>query len=103
MFARMFSAILFTAAVAAGILALRQERLELMHEMVALHGEMDRARQETWDLQVQIASEVAYLLDDQKMQQALGDAELKLEPVAEPVPSDLVRPSMVAEAEHGPR
>ena len=65
------------AALAAALLGLRQQRLQMQHEMTRMHGRMDAARQQTWDLQVRIAEGTQPLV----LQEALQRAGLELEPL----------------------
>lgn len=102
MFPKLFVAIVFAAAVGAALLGLRQHRLELMHDMVRVHREMDAVRQQTWDVQVRIAEQ----LEPEALRQAIEQADLSLEPAAPPalLPQGPVSAHpRVAEMEHGPR
>ncbi len=55
MFAKLLTALVLAVVVGAAVFSLRQQRLELMHEITGLHRQMNRDRQATWDTQVRIA------------------------------------------------
>lgn len=103
MFAKLLLLVMVTTVVGATLLGLRQQRLQLMHEMAGLHSQIDQARQATWDMQIRIAE----LAEAGALEQAIERAQLELEPVT---PSDLEQPSTlaqpprrVAEVNHGRR
>ena len=77
MFTRLLVAIICAAAIGLGLLALRQQRLEMMHEMTQLHGQMDDIRTDIWKKQVQISEKT----DPQSLKEANQRANLTLEPV----------------------
>ena len=86
MFPKVLLAIVAAAAVGAGVLALRQQRLALRHEMALLHREMDQARRETWRLQAGIAERAS----PEAIRVAVERHGLELEPI---LPGDIVRPN----------
>ena len=80
MFPKLLFAILAAIVVGAALLGLRHQRLQAMHEMAALHAEMDRSRREIWDLQVRIAEH----LEPTRLRGALLRADGGFVPAAEP-------------------
>ncbi|MEM6751110.1 MAG: hypothetical protein AAGA57_11670 [Planctomycetota bacterium] len=52
---RAVAAVVGLLAIAAGLLGMRQERLESLHEAARLHDQMDRDRQRLWELETRIA------------------------------------------------
>jgi cell division protein FtsL len=76
MFAKLLTALVFTVVIGACIFNLRQQRLELMHEVTGLHRQMNRDRQATWDKQVRIAE----LTQPETLRQALQRAGMEMEP-----------------------
>lgn len=86
MFAKLLTALVLAVLIGAAIFNLRQQRLELMHEITVLHRQMDRDRQATWDAQVRIASQTS----PEALREALVRAGLTMEPaVAQPSASPL--------------
>lgn len=69
--------VVFAAATAMSLLALRQKRIDLMHEMAEHHAQMRHSRQELWQLQVEIADR----LKPDKLRQAVQRTGLALQPV----------------------
>lgn len=45
--------------IGAGVLALRQERLQTQHEIARLHNAIDQHRMEVWDLQVELSQSIS--------------------------------------------
>ena len=78
MFSRALAILLFATAIGVALLALRQQRLTMMHEMALIHADMNQSRQHMWDLQVRIADKV----EPPKLAKAIERAKLKLEPAA---------------------
>ena len=76
MFTRSLLALVCATAIAAALLALRQQRLTLMHDMARLREQMDTSRRATWDMQVRIAGK----MDPPRLAKAIERAKLKLEP-----------------------
>ena len=91
-FAKLTTAVVVLVLAFAVLLGLRQQRLELMHEMSVLHRQMDGDRKETWDLQTAIAART----QPQKLREAAERVGLELEPLA--TPEDLKDSHRVAEA-----
>jgi len=54
-FGRLIVVVLGLALIGGVVLSLRQQRLVLLHEITALHREMDACRKRMWDAQVRIA------------------------------------------------
>lgn len=72
------------------LLGLRQQRLELMHEMSVLHRQMDADRKQTWDLQTRIAENArpeAIRLAAERV-----GLDLRSAVAAWPVPADAANP-----------
>ena len=80
MFSRLLVCVLITAAAGGSLLALRQARLQTLHEMGQLHTQMNDLRTATWDLQVRIAEAT----QPHALEAALERAQLELEPVPTP-------------------
>jgi hypothetical protein len=78
MFSRALAILVFTTAIGVALLALRHQRLSMMHEMAMIHAQMNQSRQKMWDLQVRIADKV----EPPKLAKAILRAKLKLEPAA---------------------
>ncbi len=76
MFAKLLTALVLAVLIGTAIFNLRQQRLELMHEITVLHRQMNRDRQATWDAQVRIASQTS----PKVLQEALARAGLTMEP-----------------------
>lgn len=76
MFAKLLTALVLAVIVGAAVFNLRQQRLELMHEITVLHRQMNQDRQATWDTQVRIASQT----NPQALRDALTRAGLTMEP-----------------------
>ena len=76
MFAKLLTALVLAVLVGVAIFNLRQQRLELMHEITVLHRQMNRDRQTTWDSQVRIASQTS----PQALHEALARTGLTMEP-----------------------
>lgn len=75
MFLKSLTAIVFFAAVAVLVLSYRQQRLEMTNEMARLHHQMDKSRQQMWDLQVKIADHI----EPPALAKAIERAHLKLD------------------------
>lgn len=76
----MLAAVVGAALIAAGLLALRRERLETLHEVATLHAQIDATRQQTWNLQSRIAAGT----QPGQLRAALERAGMAMEPVTEP-------------------
>jgi hypothetical protein len=77
MFLKCTIVIICLTLLSAALLELRHRRLELVYQMTTLHGEMDQARKSMWDTQTRIAR----LLQPGNLEEAIKQADLKLEPV----------------------
>lgn len=77
--------VMFAAVAGMALFAMRQQRLELMHNMVLLQQQMVRSRQNLWGLQAQIAQNTR----PQALDQAIQHAGLQLEPITQPPPTDI--------------
>ena len=86
MFARVLVTIVLGVGIAVGLLALRQEELELMHEMTKMHKQIDETRREIWDIQVKIAEEST----PRELQDAMREANMELRPIVEPEGKEMV-------------
>lgn len=93
MLAKMITVVVFAAAVGAVLLGLRQQRLQLMHEMTRMHAQMNGSRQDTWDLQVKIAERT----QPTELREAITRLNLELEPIT-PADPGAGWPGAVAEA-----
>lgn len=76
MYAKLFIAVLAITVLGAALLGLRQQRLQTMHEMAELHADMDRARRDTWNLQVEIGEKI----EPDRLREAIERNQLVLEP-----------------------
>ncbi len=74
--------ILFGVAVAGVLLSLRHQRLQVMHETIQTHRQIDRVGQELWDLQVRMAETGS----TEELQEDLRRSNLDLTPIATQVP-----------------
>jgi len=83
MFAKLVVVIAAMLLIGAGLLSLRQHRLNLMNQMARLHSDINRDRQAIWTDQARIAEH----LDPQELTRAIEQAQLKLHPV-KPAPLD---------------
>ena len=95
MYAKLFIAVLATVVLGAALLGLRQQRLQTMHEMAELHADMDKARRDTWDLQVRIGEQI----EPERLREAIERNQLVMEPStrateAAPPPTQFVRGTM---------
>jgi cell division protein FtsL len=78
MFAKLFSALVLAVLIGSAVFTLRQQRLELMHEITSLHRQMNRDRQATWDSQVRIADHTT----PKALRDAITRTGLDMEPTA---------------------
>jgi len=76
MFAKLLTALVLAVLVGAAIFNLRQQRLELMHEITVLNRQMNQDRQATWDTQVRIANRT----NPKALHEALARTGLTMEP-----------------------
>jgi len=78
MFAKLLTALVCVVLIGAAVFNLRQQRLELMHEVTDLHRQMNKDRQATWDSQVRIAE----LTRPDALHESLVRTGLEVEPAA---------------------
>lgn len=76
----LFAVVVFAVVVCAQLFALRQQRLELMHEVASLRSGISRGRHALWDLETGIAESTHPAV----LRQAIARAQLRLEPVVSP-------------------
>ena len=86
MFSRLLTLILWMAVIAAVLLALRQNRIEMTQRILALHLQVQQSRHALWDQQIAIAEHVR----PAELLASIGRAQLNLEPIA-PVASAMSR------------
>ncbi len=67
--------ILSATALASALFVLRQQRLELMHQVAKLHTQIRHTRQDLWERQVRIAAHAKL----PQLQQSIKQAQLELE------------------------
>ena len=77
MFAKLSILILALTLTAVALLSLRQERLQLTHEIALAHRRIDQMRLALWQTQ----SKVARLTQPQALRQAIAQCNLQLEPL----------------------
>lgn len=63
--------------IGAGLLTMRQHRINLRTDMTRLHDQIDQSRKQVWDFQVRIARRTR----PAKLREAIGRAGLNLQPV----------------------
>ncbi len=78
MFAKLLTALVLLVVIGSAVFSLRQQRLELMHQITDLHRQMNRDRQATWGLQVRIAEST----QPDALHDALTRTGLEMEPAA---------------------
>lgn len=88
--------VILAAATAMSLLALRQHRIEQMHQMAAYHKEMRQSRQNLWQLQVEIADH----LRPDKLRAAVQRTGLELQPVVPLESNPLATNAKSASLEH---
>ncbi len=76
MFAKLLTALVLAVVMGSAVFNLRQQRLELMHEITGLHRQMNRDSQATWDTQVRIAKRTG----PEALHEALARVGLEMEP-----------------------
>ena len=77
MFWKLLALIVLATATGSTLLGLRHQQLQIAHETVGLHLQIDRSRQRMWDLQSRIAEK----LEPGRLQAAIDQAPLDLEPI----------------------
>jgi len=76
--------IAFATLVGTMLYAMRQQRLQYMHQITALHSQVNQHRQDLWDLQTKIAKSVGPM----KLHESIEQAQLELEPVIAAMEAD---------------
>ena len=79
MYAKVLVLIVCITFVALLLLAMRQQRVEAMHEMVTLHRQINQHRQTLWHWQ----SKIADTTDPTSLREAIARAGLALEPATQ--------------------
>ncbi len=97
MITKLITAIVALTIIASVTLAQRHQRLEVMHEMARLHGEINHRRMETWDLQVRIAQRTV----PATLRDAIDRTGLVVEPITRLRADSMWRRSLIADAGHG--
>jgi len=92
MFLKLATVIAALLLIGAGMLGMRQHRLNLMNQMTTLHSELNRDRQSIWTDQARIAEH----MDPQQLSEAIEAARLQLKPVEAEQPE---LPQLVHEAD----
>jgi hypothetical protein len=77
MYLKAVAMIVFITALAAGMLALRQQRWESKHEITRMHQQMEQSRRATWEGQVKVASE----LQPDKLEYKIALSQMAMEPI----------------------
>ncbi|MEM7682200.1 MAG: hypothetical protein AAF288_09620 [Planctomycetota bacterium] len=97
---RAVAAVVGVLAIAAGLLGMRQHRLELMHEAARLHDQMDRDRQRLWELETHIAEAA----DVARLQSVLdgGEAQWKPQTIESSAQRGAVQAGPLASGDVGP-
>ncbi len=80
MFAKLAIVLIAAAAIGAVLLGLRQQRVQTVGRMAAMHAQMNRTRQSMWDTQVRIAQHA----NPSQLKDALQRAGLQVEPMVAP-------------------
>lgn len=76
----LLAVVVFAVVVCAQLFAMRQQRLELMHEVASLRSRISRSSHALWDLETSIAESTRPVV----LRQAIARAQLRLEPVVSP-------------------
>jgi cell division protein FtsL len=76
----LFAVVVFAVVVCAQLFVLRQQRLELMHEVASLRSGISRSRHTLWDLETSIAQSTRPAV----LRQAISRVQLRFEPVVSP-------------------
>ncbi len=91
MFPKLVALTLLLIGLAAGLLLLRQHRLELAHLAARTHAQAIQTRQELWATQ----AEAAMLITPESIQERIARTEIAVEPA---VPDPLVQRGQLAGA-----
>jgi len=78
MFWKLLTLIVLATATGSTLLGLRHQQLQIAHETVRLHLQIDRSRKRMWDLQTRIAEH----LEPGRLRASIAVAPLDLEPIA---------------------
>lgn len=81
MFLKCVLTILALTGISAGLLELRHEKLEMIHQMASMHREVEGQRRSMWDAQARIAQ----LVQPSRLEQVIASQRLALESLATPV------------------
>jgi hypothetical protein len=77
MFWKLIVVIIVAAAVGAGLLALRQQRFELAHDLVKTQVKIDQSK---WTIST-LHARLAGRLEEHSLEDAIARAQLQLEPI----------------------
>jgi cell division protein FtsL len=77
MFWKLLALIVLATATGSTLLGLRHQQLQIAHETVRLHLQIDRSRKRMWDLQIRIAEH----LEPVRLRASIAEAPLDLEPI----------------------
>lgn len=99
MFAKLLTALVLAVVIGSAVFSLRQQRLELMHEITGLHRQMNRDRQATWDMQVRIAGRTR----PEALRDAISRAGIEMEPAVAPAQATDGPFDALADARHETR
>ena len=78
MFPKLLMALVLAIMIGSAIFSLRQQQLQLMHEITAYQRQMNNDRQATWDAQVRIANQTT----PSALHDAIVRAGIQMEPNA---------------------
>lgn len=95
MFPKLALSLIVATAIGAALLGLRQQRVQTVSRMAALHAAMNSTRQTMWDTQVRIAQHA----NPQQLKEALQRAGVAVEPIRLHDPSRSL-PSVAASHAH---
>ncbi len=77
MFAKLAVVIVGLTCIAAGLMSLRQEKMEISHDIAQAHREINDHRQSLWRLQSKVARQV----EPRALHDSISKAGLELEPI----------------------
>ncbi len=96
MFAKLTVVIVGLTCIAAGLMSLRQEKMEISHDIAQAHRDINTHRQSLWRLQSKVAREV----EPRALRESITKAGLELEPIT-PVTGQVEQP--MTDPVRGPR
>jgi hypothetical protein len=96
MFPKLAVSLIVAAAIGAALLGLRQQRVQTVSHMAALHAKMNGTRQSMWDTQVRIAQHA----NPQRLREALQRAGVEVEPIVVPARPRRALPTIAASHAH---